>query len=411
MAYAILFFVGTVIGGVSATVIFMESWRKLKSEKLQADKDKQRIKDGLARIGSTEDELRRQQQEYQEQKLDFDQRVIAYDELLQENEVLKHDLQNIDVNVRKLELDHDLQARLQAELDERCQRVGKDYLKDSIAWIGKSLSTKNFVKLKEQLLKKIKQCRDIGFDVSESDEEQYQADLKTRFELAVRAEYEREEQARIKAQIREEQKLEREIERETKQLEREREAIGAALERAIAEAKDQYSDEVERLKARLAEAEEKTQRAISRAQMTKAGHVYVISNIGSFGEGVFKIGMTRRLEPEDRVRELSSASVPFPYDVHMMISSDNAPELENTLHKALHAERVNKVNPRKEFFQTSIDDIKSIVEDTHGEIVHVADAEALEYRQSLDMTDEDAEYIERVYETIGDEDDDTYEDI
>ena len=110
------------------------------------------------------------------------------------------------------------------------------------------------------------------------------------------------------------------------------------------------------------EAEEKNQRALSMAQQTKRGNVYVISNIGSFGENVYKVGMTRRLEPMDRVRELGDASVPFPFDVHAIIESDDAPALENTLHKALALMQVNKVNPRKEFFRVSLSDIHEIKE-------------------------------------------------
>ena len=86
---------------------------------------------------------------------------------------------------------------------------------------------------------------------------------------------------------------------------------------------------------KLAEAQASSERAKSMAQLTKAGHVYILSNIGSFGEGIFKVGMTRRLEPQDRVKELGDASVPFPFDVHAMISCENAPGLENALHKEL----------------------------------------------------------------------------
>ena len=154
---------------------------------------------------------------------------------------------------------------------------------------------------------------------------------------------------------------------------------------------------------RLAEAEEKSQRAMSRAQMTKSGHVYVISNIGSFGPGVFKVGLTRRMDPQDRVNELNDASVPFPFDVHMMISSDNAPELENALHRALHKLRLNKIKPRKEFFRTDIEAIHQIVVEHKGEVEYVADPEALEYRQSQTMSDEDAEYVEKVYDKIEEE--------
>ncbi len=221
--------------------------------------------------------------------------------------------------------------------------------------------------------------------------------------MAVRAAFEREEQARIKAQIREEQLREKEIERELKQLDREREAIKATLEKALAEAEGQHSAEVERLRARLKEAEERAQRAISQAQLTKAGHVYVISNIGSFGEGVFKIGMTRRLEPMERVYELSAASVPFPFDVHMMISCDNAPTLENALNRAFFRARINKTNPRKEFFKTDIESICKIVKEHHVEVEYVADAEALQYRQSLTMSDDDQEFIESVYDKLADD--------
>ena len=178
----------------------------------------------------------------------------------------------------------------------------------------------------------------------------------------------------------------------------------AALEKALAEARDEHSEEVERLKARLAEAEENSKRVISQAQLTKSGHVYVISNIGSFGEDVFKVGMTRRLEPQDRVRELSDASVPFPFDVHMMISCNDAPTLENALHQALRKCVVNKTNPRKEFFRTDIDTIAALVQQHHGEVDYVADPEALQYRQSLAMSDEDVDFIETVYdETEGDQ--------
>ena len=96
------------------------------------------------------------------------------------------------------------------------------------------------------------------------------------------------------------------------------------------------------------------------AQQTKAGHVYVISNIGSFGDNVFKIGMTRRLEPMDRVKELGDASVPFEFDVHAMIYSDNAPELENIMHKEFDSRRVNLVNSRKEFFKVELQEIENI---------------------------------------------------
>ncbi len=353
------------------------------------------IESRAAQVGVKENELASAQQRFQNQ-------VISYRELQDENTILKRDLQNIDVNLHKLQLDGEPRQHKQEELDQRATALARRYLDDTVKAIGSLLGPNNYAACKDRLLDVIKRCREIGFDVPAEEESQHLADLKMEFQKAVKAAFEREEQARIKAQIREEEKLQREIDRELKQLDRERAAIQAALEKALAEAEDKHSEEIERLRVRLAEAEEKSQRAMSRAQMTKAGHVYVISNIGSFGEGVYKIGMTRRLEPAERVRELSSASVPFPYDVHMMISCDDAPSLENSLHRALHKRRLNKTNPRKEFFKADIESICKIVREHHGEVQYVADPEAMEYRQSLTISEEDSEFIESVYDGLSD---------
>ncbi len=328
---------------------------------------------------------------------EFDKKVISYGELQGENGLLRGDLQALAVAFRKLRLDVQQQQQTQDSLDSRAKDLGGRYLKESVKWIGASLNANNYAACKQRLLDVTRRCREAGLPVSESDEAAYVADLKHEFERAVKAATEREEQARIKAQIREEQQRERELDRELKQAAREREAVENALAEALARAAGEHSAEVERLTARLAEAEAKSQRAISQAQLTKAGYVYVISNIGSFGEGVFKVGMTRRLEPHDRVRELGDASVPFPFDVHMMISCDDAPSLELALHRALHRQQINKTNPRKEFFRADIEAIRQVVLANHGEVAYVADPEALQYRQSLTMSDEDLEFIEEVY--------------
>jgi hypothetical protein len=137
------------------------------------------------------------------------------------------------------------------------------------------------------------------------------------------------------------------------------------------------------LQEKLRLAEEKNQRALSMAQQTKAGHVYVISNIGSFGEDVYKVGMTRRLEPTDRVRKLGDASVPFEFDIHALVFSDDAPALENELHKRFVRMQVNKVNPRKEFFRLPLSQIRAEVDRLGYEAKWTLLAEAREYRESL----------------------------
>ncbi len=400
MLYAIVTLLGVFVGGICAYVALEVRRRNVREQKRQLDAQAIQVRDSLSASAAREQELNELAAHLKTELAELDERVITYKELQGENTILKHDLQNIDVNLRKVQFDRDLQQESQEALDQRSKDLGSRYLKENVKWIGSSLTANNFVNCRQRLQKVIERCRGIGFDVSTQDEDTLLANLKEEFEKAVRAAFEREEQARIRSQIIGELKLEKEIERELKQLERERAAIQAALKKAIAEAKDEHSAEVERLKARLSEAEEKSRRAKSRAQMTKSGHVYVISNIGSFGEDVFKIGMTRRLEPMDRVKELGDASVPFRFDVHMMISSDDAPALENTLHRELHKLRLNKVNPRKEFFRTDVEAIRQLVEAHLGQVDYIADPEALEYRQSISMSDEEEEYIEHVYDQI-----------
>ena len=334
---------------------------------------------------------------------EFKARHATYEDQRNENAVLKQDIFNLQVEMKKTALDQQhIQAR-QAEIVERTGQLASRYLDENVKWIGKSISPNNFAASKKRLLSAIDACRKIGFEIPEGHEEQLVADLKALFEEAVRKEFQREEQARIRERIREEQRLEREIQRELDRLERERAAIEAALQEALAKAEDQHSDEVESLKERLREAEERSQRAKSQAELTRAGHVYVISNIGAFGGSVFKIGMTRRLEPQERIKELASASVPFPFDVHMMVSCDDAPTLENALHKELHTHRVNKVNPRKEFFRTDIETIRGIVEKNHGTVEYVAEPEALQYHESVEMSEEDAAFVEETLQQIMDE--------
>lgn len=203
---------------------------------------------------------------------------------------------------------------------------------------------------------------------------------------------EAEEQRAIREQMREEERAQRELERAQAEAEREEQRYFAALEKARREVEtavgskhDRLQAEIERLSAALAEAHEKGQRAISMAQQTRVGHVYVISNIGSFGENVYKIGMTRRLEPMDRVKELGDASVPFTFDVHAIIYSNDAPKLEADLHREFAARRVNQINLKKEFFNVTLEEIQDFVHRHHGDIEFTLAAEAADYRKTIAM--------------------------
>lgn len=404
MLSVVAFLSGVLLGAGAIYVILLNKQAAIKQEQQRLRNESTRLDTMAATLRSRQQELAAVETQTKIELLKLETRKIKYTELEDENRILKRDLQNIDVDLGKLQMDRELQKQHQDEIDQRIQEIGVRYLKENVKWIGSSINANNYAACKDRLLAVIMRCRGINFDVTKNQEQELLAGLKAEYEKSVRAAFQREEQARIKAHIREEEALKREIERELKQLDREKAAIRTALDKALAEAKDRHSEEVERLKARLAEAEAKSQRTQAQAELTKAGHVYVISNIGSFGENVFKIGMTRRFEPNDRVRELGDASVPFPFDVHMMISSDDAPKLENELHKALHKSRLNKINPRKEFFKSQIEEIRQIVEANHGKVDYIAVPEALEYRQSISMSDEDSDYIERLYDEMEEQD-------
>ncbi|MCC5450722.1 DUF4041 domain-containing protein [Rheinheimera sp. UJ51] len=205
-------------------------------------------------------------------------------------------------------------------------------------------------------------------------------------------ENEREEQRRIRDQIREEQKAQREFERAIKDAAKEEAAIQKAvsklltqLEKATEDQRAEYEQKLSELQGKLTEAEARNQRALSMAQQTRTGHVYVISNVGSFGENIYKVGMTRRLEPLDRVRELGDASVPFPFDVHAMIWSEDAPALERDLHRYFLRAQMNKINPRKEFFKIDISKIKTHVEERGHKCSWTLTAAATQYRETLEI--------------------------
>lgn len=220
----------------------------------------------------------------------------------------------------------------------------------------------------------------------------FQEAVKIEYEYYIQKERAREEQRAIREQIRQEAEERRELERQRKQIEKEESKYHDQISQLTEQMQSADDEKTKLLQARIEElqrqlgavAEQRDK--IVQLQNGKAGNVYVISNIGSFGENVFKIGMTRRLEPMDRVNELGSASVPFPFDVHSMIFSDDAVSLETKLHHILNDQRVNKVNLRKEFFRVSLDDLEKLV----GEIAPTAEFKrtvlAEQYRQSLSIT-------------------------
>ena len=203
---------------------------------------------------------------------------------------------------------------------------------------------------------------------------------------------EREQKRIIQEQLKEEEKVRREIEREKAKIEKDETQFKNEISKLMKYLqktdneveKTLYIDKIKECEEKLSELETVKSDVLNREKNTRAGFVYIISNIGSFGENIFKIGMTRRLEPMDRIKELSSASVPFEFDVHALIFSDDAPTLESILHNTFREYEVNKVNHRKEFFSIPLDKIEKVVTEHHNATVQwTYDAAAEEYRESL----------------------------
>jgi len=205
----------------------------------------------------------------------------------------------------------------------------------------------------------------------------------------------KEEQAELKATMREEEQARIEAEKVREKAIKEQEQYQAALEQARQEMQNKNEDERAQYEAKILELQKKyeeataeRERATSMAQITKKGHVYIISNIGSFGENVFKIGMTRRENPAERIKELGDASVPFEFDIHALVPADDAPALEYSLHSHFENLRINKVNLRKEFFNVTVDQIATACEKLGYQVKLTKLAEARQYRESQRLSEE-----------------------
>jgi hypothetical protein len=250
----------------------------------------------------------------------------------------------------------------------------------------------------KRILKSFEACNRLGriMDVRLSD--QYLNlkldELHLAHEFQVKKQEEKEEAKRAREELREQQKLEQEIRTARERIAKERKHFALAL-RDLKARLEGTMGEAERVRVleKIVELEagQKTldneEKVIDyREKNAKAGYVYVISNIGAFGEGIYKIGMTRRLEPLDRIDELGDASVPFWFDVHAMVFSENAPALEAKLHERFAAGRLNKVNNRKEFFRADIAEIETVIRDSYDAAVEVVrESPAEQYRESLRM--------------------------
>lgn len=215
-------------------------------------------------------------------------------------------------------------------------------------------------------------------------------ELHLAYEYQIEKQKEKERLKELRAEERERAKLEKEIEAERKKLEKEQKHYANALQQILQQIAAANPSDLPALEEKKAELEAKAndvncaiEQVDYRAANQKAGYVYVISNIGAFGDGVYKIGMTRRLEPMDRIDELGDASVPFDFDVHALIFSEDAPALEAALHRAFENRKLNMVNTRREFFRVSLDEIKEVVKKNFDKTVEFIDVPPAEqFRES-----------------------------
>lgn len=219
-------------------------------------------------------------------------------------------------------------------------------------------------------------------------------ELHLAFEYQLKKQEEKEAQKEARAELREAAKLQKEIEAQRKKIEKEQTHYQTAYGKLLKQIEnnpdntDLLTKKIE-LEQNLADIDKAIQDVDYREANQRAGYVYIVSNIGSFGENVYKIGMTRRLDPQDRIDELGDASVPFNFDVHAMIFSDDAPALENALHKAFENKKLNMINPRREFFNVTLDEIKAVIKENFDKTVEFIDiADAEQYRSSLKMKED-----------------------
>ena len=222
-------------------------------------------------------------------------------------------------------------------------------------------------------------------------------ELQLALEYQIQKQREKEEKAELRAQQREEARLQKELKEQRKNIDKERKHYEQALSninKQLSSSSDEDTEDLNKKKEEiiqsLSDIDTKIKNIDYREANQKAGYVYVISNIGSFGEGIYKIGMTRRLNPQDRVDELGDASVPFKFDVHAMIFSEDAPALEAALHRAFEDRKLNLVNQRREFFRVSLDEIKDVVKNNFDKTVEFVDVpDADQYRISLKLREEE----------------------
>lgn len=400
----------------------------LEREKLACESQAQEVRDRAKReIQEAESSAERKRFEL---RTEYDRAHSTYETLKREISLLEENLEDISFGLYKphfsFQTSDEYRAKLEALRDEERQlirsgcaatcsvkwtvqgserdgaRMAKQYLKLILrAFNGEcdaavaNVTWNNITKMEARLRKSFDAVNQLGSVMQMAISQEFLKlkvdEVQLTHEFEEKKHQEKEEQRRIRQQIRDEEKAQREIAIAREEAEEEEvrfeEALAKAREEAAAATGAQLAkltEQIQSLESKVSEAHGKKERVVARAQLTKSGFVYVISNLGSFGERVVKIGMTRRMEPMERIDELGDASVPFPFDLHAMLYSDDAPALENALHELMFERRVNLVNSRKEFYEdVALDEIEAFVRAQGLSAQFTKLAEAKEYRETL----------------------------
>lgn len=380
---------------------YNEKKTKLESEYsgLQSDKDKS-LKQTEKNIEKLKKDLAELKKEYRELQSSV---IYEYDNTKDYSDVTSEEIKNelAMLKLKEKDLIKEKKAFKAKSIDSdkvrnaRFRQITKCFSAETTDILNK-LTLANADKSRDRIIKSFETVNK-AFDVDGVQLDKNILELKLD-ELAINNELTKKlEQEKIIRQeqremLKEEEKVRREIEQEKAKIEKEEKQFNGEITKLMSYMqksdsdveKKLYIDKIKELENKLALLEEDKKHVFDREQNTRAGYVYVISNIGSFGENIYKIGVTRRLEPMDRIKELSSASVPFSFDVHAMIFSDDAPGLENLLHTHFRDQAVNKINPRKEFFDVDLEEVKKLVLEHHNNTVDFTmEPEAYEYRESL----------------------------
>jgi hypothetical protein len=435
----------TIVFAVSAILLILARHLKTKKElegKLQSKESELKltqtelerfkpITDIEATVASRHQEVASIEQQIGALKLEYSEKRTLYDTLSNEVSILEESLDNISYGLYKPHYTFATSEEYKRKLDETYEQQ-KALIKEEkatfcpVKWtVGNSakdgermtkqnskvmlrafngecdaavarVSWNNIGNMEARIQKAYEAINKLGTTNQISITEPYlQAkldELHVAYELQQKLQQEKDEQRRIREQMREEEKAQQEIEKAQREASdeetRNQKALDAArkeMEKASGEKLAELNAKMQQLEQNLKEAQAKKERAISRAQLTKSGHLYVVSNIGSFGENVYKIGMTRRLDPMDRIDELGNASVPFDFDVHAIVYTENVPELEHKFHERLSELRVNLLNVRREFFNIAIEDVEAVAKELGVQMELTKLAEAKEYRATQSM--------------------------